>query len=143
MNIIIRKVEQEEYPILTDIWERSVRATHNFLLEKDLQEIKENLPTLYFPNADIHVIIYLGNIVGFIGLSNDTIEMLFVDAGFMGKGIGSELLRFAFDQGIRKVDVNEQNESALRFYQNKGFRITGRDETDADCRDYPILHLSL
>ncbi|MBD5243790.1 MAG: GNAT family N-acetyltransferase, partial [Barnesiella sp.] len=33
--------------------------------------------------------------------------------------------------------------SALNFYQARGFRIIGRDETDEAGRPYPILHLSL
>ncbi|MBD5359047.1 MAG: GNAT family N-acetyltransferase, partial [Bacteroides sp.] len=41
------------------------------------------------------------------------------------------------------VDVNEQNISALNFYLAKGFKVTGRDETDEAGRPYPILHLSL
>ena len=80
---------------------------------------------------------------GFIGLSSNLIEMLFINDNCRGKGYGSALTDFALKQGATKVDVNEQNASALNFYQARGFRITGRDETDDAGRHYPILHLSL
>ena len=72
-----------------------------------------------------------------------SIEILFIDDRCRGKGYGSTLIDFALKQGATKVDVNEQNASALNFYQAKGFRIIGRDETDEAGRPYPILHLSL
>ena len=38
-----------ELPILLDIWEAAVRATHHFLPESDLQVIKPLLREQYFP----------------------------------------------------------------------------------------------
>lgn len=84
-----------------------------------------------------------GRVVGFMGISGDKIEMLFIDAEARGKGIGSFLLEAAVRNGAVRVDVNEQNPSALAFYRARGFRITGRDETDDAGRPFPILHLSL
>lgn len=80
---------------------------------------------------------------GFIGLNADMIEMLFIDSDSRGYGYGSLLLDFAMRKGTSKVDVNEQNPSALNFYKRKGFRIIGRDETDSAGRLFPIIHLSL
>lgn len=61
-----------------------------------------------------------------------------------GKGYGKALLDFAINEkGLHKVDVNEQNESAFRFYINQGFEIISRDETDAQGKPFPILHLQL
>ncbi len=79
----------------------------------------------------------------FIGLS-DMIEMLFVHPDFMGKGIGKSLLTYAIRQkGMTKVDVNEQNDKAVKFYISNGFVVTGRSELDSDGRPFPILHMSL
>lgn len=71
------------------------------------------------------------------------IEMLFIDSDIRGRGYGSALMDFAMRQGATKVDVNEQNPSALNFYKAKGFRVVARDERDAAGMPYPILHLSL
>jgi len=139
----VRKARHEEIPALVDIWERSVRATHHFLQEKDLQEIKRDMPTLYLPAVEVFVAVCGDRPTGFIGVSGGMIEMLFVDADSIGLGYGSSLLDFALQRGFHKVDVNEQNKSALKFYLGKGFRIVGRSTTDAQGRNYPILHLAI
>lgn len=118
-------------------------ATHNFLKEEDFNEIKAVLISEYFPNVDLYTIADKGAYAGFIGLSPDTIEMLFIDSICLNQGYGSALIEFAKQRGATKVDVNEQNSSALNFYKAKGFRVLSRDETDDAGRPYPILHLSL
>lgn len=139
----IVKCNEKEYATLVGIWERSVMATHNFLKEEDFIEIKTALTPVYFPNVDLYAIADNSVYAGFIGLSPDSIEMLFIDSDLRGQGYGSALIEFARQRGATKVDVNEQNTSALNFYKAKGYRIIGRDETDESGRPYPILHLSL
>ncbi|MDE6115256.1 MAG: GNAT family N-acetyltransferase [Muribaculum sp.] len=139
----IVKCNQNDYESLIGIWERSVKATHEFLDETSIYEIKEALIPDYFPNVDLYAVAENDVLVGFIGLQDDKIEMLFIDSDNRGKGYGSMLLEFAKKLGATKVDVNEQNPLALAFYQAKGFRVTSRDETDDAGRPYPILHLSL
>lgn len=79
-----------------------------------------------------------------MGLSRELIEMLFVAPQEQGKGYGSRLIDFAIrEKCIDKIDVNEQNSVAVRFYLNKGFEIISRDEFDAAGRPFPVLHLKL
>ena len=139
----IVRCNEKDYETLAGIWERSVMATHDFLKNDDFTEIKAALIPDYFPNVDLYAVADNGVYAGFIGLSQDSIEMLFIDNDYRGHGYGSSLIEFAKQSGATKVDVNEQNLSALDFYKAKGFRIIGRDETDDAGRPYPILHLSL
>lgn len=132
-----------DYTTLRDIWERSVRATHDFLDEAAIGEIKAALIPDYFPNVELFAVSDDDTLVGFVGLQGDMIEMLFIDSDCRGHGYGSSLIDFAKDRGATKVDVNEQNPLALSFYLSKGFRIIGRDCTDDAGRPFPILHLSL
>ena len=141
--IEIIRCDEDDFEILAGIWERSVMATHNFLKEEDFNEIKAALVPVYFPNVDLYAIADNGVYAGFIGLSPDSIEMLFIDSDCRGQGYGSALIEFAKQRGATKVDVNEQNPSAMDFYKAKGFHIIGRDETDDAGRPYPTLHLSL
>ena len=60
------------------------------------------------------------SLVGFIGLHGNMIEMLFIDSEARGHGYGSALIAFAFEKGATRVDVNEQNPSALAFTRQKG-----------------------
>lgn len=132
-----------DYPALVAIWERSVRATHHFLTESDIAEIRDALVPAYFPHVNLYAAFESTIPVGFIGLCRESIEMLFIDSDRFGQGIGSALIEFAKQRGAVKVDVNEQNPSALKFYLSKGFHIVGRTSTDEAGRPYPILHLSL
>ncbi len=118
-------------------------ATHDFLKENGFKEIKAALIPDYFPNVDLYAIADNDEYAGFIGLSSDSIEMLFIDSDRRSMGYGSALIEFAKRQGATKVDVNEQNPTALNFYKAKGFHVISRDETDDAGRPYPILHLSL
>lgn len=129
--------------MLVGIWERSVRATHYFLDEDSINEIKAALVPDYFPNVELYAVSDDSSFVGFVGLNEDKIEMLFIDSASRRRGYGSTLLEFAKSLGATKVDVNEQNPQALAFYKAKGFKIIGRDELDSDGRPFPILHLSL
>lgn len=139
----IEPCDVNDYQTLVEIWERSVRATHSFLSEEDIQEIRASLIPIYFKAVSLYVIFDEESIAGFIGLSGDSIEMLFVDSDRIGNGFGSCLIEFAKSLGVASVDVNEQNPRALGFYQAHGFRIVGRDEYDSDGRPFPILHLKL
>ena len=139
----IVRCNEEDYETLAGIWERSVMVTHGFLKEKDFNAIKSALIPEYFPNVDLFAIVDNGAYAGFIGLSEGTIEMLFIDSDRRGQGYGSALIKFAKRRGATKVNVNELNPSALNFYKAMGFRVIAKNETDEAGRPYPILHLSL
>ena len=70
-------------------------------------------------------------ILGFMGVSEDSLDMIFLHPDSRRKGIGKMLLRHAIDNlHVTRVDVNEQNEEALAFYLQFGFRVISRSEVD-------------
>jgi putative acetyltransferase len=130
--------------LLIELWESSVRATHDFLQEEDIEFYKSNA-NKYLNAVDIYVVRDKNNnIAAFMGISEDNLEMLFVHPNEMGQGIGTLLVEFAVNElKIKKVDVNEQNKRAFRFYEKMGFRVANRSALDNEGRPYPILHLVL
>ncbi|MEN0085015.1 MAG: acetyltransferase [Leifsonia sp.] len=133
-----------EYPALAAIWRSAVDATHDFLAEPDRDEIEARLSSVYFPAVVLSIAERDGRPVGFSGVLDGTLEMLFVDATQRDRGIGTALLAHAIEEhGVSKVDVNEQNISAAGFYAHRGFEVVGRSETDEAGRPYPLLHLRL
>jgi putative acetyltransferase len=141
---MLQEASELDFPILIDIWESSVRATHDFLPEEEINHLKPLILNEYFHHVSLHKYVQNEQIVGFIGTSSNTIEMLFIDPQFRAKGIGRILTDFAITElKIRNVDVNEQNIQALRFYQHLGFKINERSELDGQGKPYPILHLNL
>lgn len=131
-----------EFPVLAEIWADAVHATHDFLDPADFARIQGNLTSAYFPAVSLLVAEHSGRAVGFAGVLDGGLEMLFVSPAAAGHGVGSALLQHVVDQhGVTRVDVNEQNPAAFGFYVRRGFEVVGRSETDGDGRPYPILHL--
>ena len=132
-----------ELDALTDLWERSVRVTHDFLAPEDIPFFRRMVRQEALPAAEIYVIRDSGNgFAAFAGIGADRLEMLFVAPSARGKGLGRELVEHvAVHCGVRRVDVNEQNAQAAGFYARMGFRIVSRDALDPSGRPYPILHL--
>lgn len=129
---------------LIAIWESSVKSTHHFLTATDFSFYKERMP-IYLGSVDLFG--YYDDkddLVGFLGICGEGLEMLFVDNSSRGNGIGRALLNFAINSlGVKCVDVNEQNTQAIGFYQHFGFNVVGRSDVDGEGKFYPLLHLSL
>lgn len=141
----IERASKAEYQTLIDIWEASVRATHDFLSEDDLQALKPLILGQYFDAVNLTCVkTSSGVIAGFCGVHAGNIEMLFIAPELRGQGVGAALASHAITvQGATKVDVNEQNPQALGFYQRIGFVVTGRSPTDGQGKPYPLLHMAL
>lgn len=146
MDFYIKPAHQIDYSVLLEIWSRSVLATHDFLKEADYAEIKQQLIPDYFPA----VILYKATdtktekILGFIGVLDGCVEMLFIDANARGKGVGRKLLDFAITNlNATHLDVNEQNTQAVGFYLHYGCIQSHRSELDSAGKPYPILTLKL
>lgn len=140
---MIRKIEAEDYPRLSEIWESAVSATHDFLKHEDFLYYKNNLST-YFKYVNLFGFEDGGVLTGFVGVADGNIEMLFVDAVSRGKGVGRRLVSYAIDNlQAATVDVNEQNTQAVGFYEHVGFKVSKRSDLDAEGKPYPILHMDL
>ncbi|MEN5275567.1 acetyltransferase [Brucella sp. TWI432] len=141
--IHIRKSTPADAPALTAIWRASVLATHDFLSREDFDEIEKLVGEQYLPNVEVDVIEDEGKPVGFMGMTDNNIDSLFISPDQRGKGIGKHMITHAKKRGTLTVDVNEQNTQGLGFYRHVGFVETGRSETDDQGRPYPLLHLKL
>lgn len=141
----IHIVSAEDYPELLAVWENSVRATHDFITEDDIAFFKPIIIEQAFPNVTLKCIKDENKtILGFVGVHECKIEMLFILNSARGKGIGKALLNFAVEQlAANKVDVNEQNPLAVGFYQHMGFKVTSRSPLDDMGKPFPILHMDL
>ena len=143
MHVRPKRVEDREQ--LLQLWERSVRATHHFLEDSDVVALR---PFVAKELASVAVAWWVlvsatEALIGFLGFASDTIEALFIDPDYHRQGGGKFLVAHAqsLSAGPLAVNVNEQNESAVGFYQALGFSVTGRSPTDACGRPFPILHM--
>ena len=144
--MIIRLAIPTDRDALVDIWLRSVRATHTFLSEEDVQSLLPQTrdyltsdgPELWVLSCDS------GAIMGFMGMSGSKMEALFLAPEFHRRGGGRRMVRHAQElRGELTVDVNEQNPAARKFYEACGFVVEGRSELDDAGRPFPLLHMRL
>ena len=143
----INKEERTENLInqLLEVWKDSVKATHTFLSNEEVEKIKE-----YVPRALIgisHLIIETGengNPIAFMGIEENKLEMLFIKNSERGKGIGKQLLSYGIENyGVNNLAVNEDNPNAKGFYEHMGFVVYKRNELDEQGNPYPILYMRL
>lgn len=127
---------------LTIIWQKSVDATHLFLSPQDIKDI---LPQVVIGLKQIPILLVSftdDEPIGFAGIADDKLEMLFLSPDYFQQGIGYKMISTAIqDYQIKYVDVNKQNPKALKFYLRQGFTIFKRSPVDSDNRPFPILHL--
>ena len=128
---------------LLKIWESAVRATHFFLTNEEINHIKE-----YVPQALIQIPILIiaedenENPIGFMGIKEQMLVMLFIDNEHRGKKIGKQLLQYGIQNySIKKLAVNEQNPLAKGFYEHMGFKVYKKTKFDEQGNPYPLLYM--
>lgn len=140
----LRPATPADHAAILDLWLRSVRATHTFLSEADIQALHPLVRDHALPALELWVLEDgRGAILGWMGLDGSKLEALFLDPAHTGKGHGRRLVEHARTlKGPLTVDVNEQNPGALRFYEACGFEVAGRSDLDGQGRPFPLLHLA-
>lgn len=129
---------------LVSVWERSVRATHTFLSDTEIAEIKPFVPQAIGGVDALVVAERNGAPVGFMGVEARRLEMLFLDPAERGQGLGRRLLTYGIERlGVRELTVNEQNPGAAGFYEHMGFATYKRTDLDEEGRPYPLLYMRL
>lgn len=128
---------------LLKIWESAVRTTHFFLTNEEINHIKE-----YVPQALIQIPILIiakdenENPIGFMGIKEQMLVMLFIDNEHRGKKIGKQLLQYGIQNySIKKLAVNEQNPLVKGFYEHMGFKVYKKTKFDEQGNPYPLLYM--
>ncbi len=132
----------EDYPRVVEVWEAAVRATHHFVAESDIEIFRPIVRDVLPLQTLAGVRDAAGMVAGYIGVSGEKVEMLFIHPDYRGQGAGRRLMAYAIETlGATEVDVNEQNDQAVGFYLHLGFEVVSRSEQDGMGKPYPILHL--
>ena len=141
----IRRARTAERDTLVELWERSVRATHEFLTEADIGALRPLVGEALSDDAlELWVLTESADVpIGFMGLAGHDIAALFLEPACRGQGGGRRLVAHAqqLRDGDLTVDVNEQNPAARGFYEALGFVVTGRSPLDDEGRPFPVLHM--
>ena len=141
----VKERTQELVNTLLEVWEDSVKATHLFLSNNEIEKIKEYVPQALKEVAHLIIIENENNIpIAFMGIEGTKLEMLFIKNSERKKGLGRQLLNYGIkNYNINELAVNEQNPNAKGFYEHLGFKVYKRTELDEQGNPYPILYMRL
>lgn len=84
---------------LLKVWESSVKATHLFLSDEEISNIKQYVPQALNGVPILTVVENEnGDPLGFMGIADKMLEMLFISDESRGQGIGKQLLQYGMEQ---------------------------------------------
>ena len=131
---MIRKLQKTDINRVADIWLKTNLKAHFFIPEQywisNYEFVKEMLP-----QAEVYVYEDDKMIQGFIGVSDEYIEGIFVSDEMQSCGIGKMLLDYIKDKKDRlQLKVYQKNVRAMSFYQREGFTIQS-EEMDEFTRE--------
>ena len=137
---MIRKMQNIDIDRVADIWLKTNLKAHYFIPEQywtsNYESVKEMMS-----QAEVYVYEDDKMIQGFVGLSNEYMEGIFVSDEMQSCGIGKLLLDYIKNKKIRlRLNVYQKNARAISFYQREGFIIQCEDlDEDTGEKEYTML----
>ena len=139
---MIRKFESRDLDAVMQIWLHGNLDAHAFV-PADFWTGHFDMVRDMLPQAELYVHEDAGTrqIDGFIGLTENHIEGIFVAKAARSKGIGKALLDYAKSRRPRlDLSVYQKNERALAFYQREQFAVQAKGiDEDTNEADIQIL----
>ena len=128
---MIRKLRKSDLNKVADIWLNVNIQAHNFI---SAQYWKDNFEAVKEMILQAEVYVYEDEnqmIQGFVGLSDDYIEGIFVCIEAQSRGIGKMLLNYVKSNKSRlSLSVYQKNIRAVKFYQRENFVIQCENTDD-------------
>lgn len=134
---MIRELRKVDINKVAEIWLDTNIKTHYFISAQYWKSNFELVKELLLQET-VYVYEDKQEIQGFIGLSNEYIEGIFVSAEMQSQGIGKILLNYVKGKRNKLIlNVYQKNTRAISFYQREGFEIqySGLDEATGE-KDY-------
>ena len=130
---MIRKLRENDLPIVMKIWLNTNIKSHDFI-SKEYWTSNYEMVEEILPKAEIYVHEDddTNLINGFIGLMNSYLAGLFVKDSAQSKGIGKQLLDYAKNiKSEMTLSVYQKNIRAVHFYQREQFQIQSENIDDS------------
>ena len=139
---MIRKFETQDLDAVMQIWLQANLDAHAFISASFWTEYFEMVRDL-LPQAElyVHENEATRQIDGFIGLTENHIEGIFVAESARSKGVGKSLLEYAKScKPYLTLSVYQKNERALAFYRREQFTVHS-ESIDEDTNEAEIQML--
>ena len=120
---MIRTFQAGDLEAVMSIWLSANLEAHAFVDPEYWRGNRDAVEAM-IPQAEVYVSEDQNGINGFIGVVDDYIAGIFVDALARTAGIGSQLLdRVRQDRKSLRLSVYKKNTAAVSFYRKRGFQI--------------------
>lgn len=137
---MIRPFEKNDLDPVMDIWLEANLDAHDFIPAEYWKNNFDSVRAM-IPAADVTVSTddETGAVNGFIGMSGDFIEGIFVSSDERSQGIGESLLDYVKkSHPVLRLEVYERNTRAFDFYIREGFSVISED-TDPETGEKEYL----
>ncbi len=134
----IRKATPADLPVLEEIARRNINASYRPILGDkavdhfiDSGDFDREIETHI---KDMDVLVTNGKIAGFAVYFDGLIHLMMIDVNQQGCGFGTRLLRNCeyqlnrFGHKTMRLEISEENEQALNFFQKNGWQIARKDK---------------
>ena len=130
---MIRTFRKNDLFVVMQIWLETNIKAHSFI-PKDYWTDNYAMVKDILPQAEIYV--YedsdTNQINGFIGLTDNYIEGIFIREALQSRGIGKQLLNYVKKiKSIMSLSVYQKNTRAITFYQREQFVIRSENIDDS------------
>lgn len=136
---MIRDFKKKDIDEVMQLWLESNINAH-FFIDKSYWISQYDAVREAIVHADLAVYEENAKIIGFIGLMEDYIAGIFVQADKRSEGIGKSLIEYEKERHDRLVlNVFMENERAVRFYNREGFHVIDEmTDEDTDRMEYQM-----
>jgi ribosomal protein S18 acetylase RimI-like enzyme len=141
--IEIRPARPVDAPAIAEVWLRSFGAQFpNINRPHTDDQVRDWIVSELVPTHETWVADAAGSVVGFMALSDDMLDQLYIDVGWQGRGLGDRFVTLAKARRPAGLALYafQVNERARRFYTRRGFvevELTdgaGNEEREPDVR---------
>jgi GNAT superfamily N-acetyltransferase len=138
----IRPASQHDADRIADIYLYARKSTMGYLptVHSD-EEVRTWIHEIVVPTREVYVAEHGGQIVAFAALNDDCLEHIYVDPGWHGQWIGTQLLSKVKEvrPGGFRLFVFQRNQQARSFYEARGLKLdsttdgSNNEEKEPDC----------
>lgn len=142
-DVGIRRATPSDGDAISDVWLASWRATFDFQPGHPDDAVRRWLTETLVPSTESWVAVDAADrVVAMMALSESMVEQLYVDPGWIGRGVGRRLLELAKERRPDGLDLYcfAVNARARAFYERHGFEAvafgdgSGNEERQPDIR---------
>lgn len=123
----IEDFQQRSARVVVELWRRSFEHGVGIVDPHPLEDQLAHFETAVLPRCTVRVAWIGPQIVGFMATTAESVEHLYVDVPWLGRGIGTQLLTLAKtgSSGSLWLYTFARNANARAFYERHGFVDTG------------------